>query len=63
MEEKRTGIATITIDLTGIATETLVEELLIRREVEDIEAINKMIYQYLKNRLDPKMLNRATPNS
>ena len=28
---------------------------------EDIEVINSMIYQYLKNRLDPKILNKATP--
>lgn len=62
MEEKRTGLAKITIDLTGISTGALIQELLIRREVEDIEVINSMIYQYLKNRLDPKMLNKATPN-
>lgn len=58
---RREGYVKITIDLAEVNTRTLIQELLTRREVEDIEVINSMIYQYLKNRLDPKILNKATP--
>ena len=45
---KREGYVKITIDLAEVDTRTLIQELLTRREVEDIEVINSMIYQYLK---------------